>query len=71
MTIIKVRALWLEDNDSIYINDETYRVHLISPQNNGMVKLNIIDEQGYMRSLTVKDSHEIAVICDVDHLADA
>lgn len=71
MIITKVQALWLEDNDSIHINDETYRVVLISPQNSDMVDIHLIDDQGYKKILTVNESHEIPVICDIDHLADA
>lgn len=71
MTITKIQALWLEDSDSIHINNETYIVSSVSPENNNMVTINLIDEQGYKKVLVVKENSEIPVICDTDHLADA
>lgn len=71
MTITKVQALWLEDDDNIYINDETYRVLLVSPENNDMVTIHLTDDQGYRKTLVVPSSREIPVICDLDHFVDA
>lgn len=82
MTTTNIKALWLEENDVVYINENSYRVvevvinsastdwdSLVSsvPPLNDLVDVHLIDEEGFRRILTILSDNEVPVICDASH----
>ena len=62
MTTTNIKALWLEEDDVIYIDDNSYRV--VEVEGNDMVNIHLIDEEGFKRILTIPGDRDIPVLCD-------
>lgn len=71
MTTTNIKALWLEENDVVYINENSYRVVEVVinsvPSLNDLVDVHLIDEEGFRRILTLLSDNEVPVICDASH----
>lgn len=71
MTTTNIKALWLEENDVVYINENSYRVVEVVinsvPPLNDLVDVHLIDEEGFKRILTLLSDNEVPVICDASH----
>lgn len=71
MTTTNIKALWLEENDVVYINENSYRVVEVVinsvPPLNDLVDVHLIDEEGFRRILTLLSDNEVPVICDASH----
>lgn len=71
MTTTNIKALWLEENDVVYINENSYRVVEVVknsvPPFNDLVDVHLIDEEGFRRILTILSDNEVPVICDASH----
>lgn len=65
MTTTNIKALWLEEDDVIYIDDNSYRV--VEVEGNDMVNIHLIDEEGFKRILSLPGDREVPVLCDGDH----
>lgn len=65
MTTTDIKALWLEENDVVYIDENSYRVIEVVPQSvPPMVDIHLVDEEGFKRILTVPGDRDIPVLCD-------
>lgn len=71
MTTTNIKALWLEENDVVYINENSYQVVEVVinsvPPLNDLVDVHLIDEEGFRRILTLLSDNEVPVICDASH----
>ena len=65
MTTTNIKAVWLEENDVIYINENTYEVTKVDGLD--MVDIHLIDDEGFRRVLTVPGDRDIPVLCETDH----
>lgn len=65
MTTTDIKALWLEENDVVYIDENSYRViEVVLQSAPPLVDIHLRDEEGFKRILTVPGDREIPVLCD-------
>ena len=63
MTIERIEAYALEEQDQIFVNGSVYRVVGIDPSDEGY-RFRLIDEEGDVRYLTVEDTEKLPVVID-------
>ena len=66
MTIERIEAYALEEQDQIFVNGSVYRVVGIDPTDEGY-RFRLIDEEGDVKYLTVEDTEKLPLV--VDNLA--
>ena len=66
MTIERIEAYAMEEQDQIFINGSVYRVVGIDPTDEGY-RFRLIDEEGDVKYLTVEDTEKLPLV--VDNLA--
>jgi hypothetical protein len=64
MTIERIEAYALEEQDQIFVNGLVYRVVGIDPTDEGY-RFRLIDEEGDVRYLTVEDTEKLPVVIDI------
>jgi|DEB0MinimDraft_10_1074344.scaffolds.fasta_scaffold36923_2 hypothetical protein len=63
MTIERIEAYALEEQDQIFVNGSVYRVVGIDPTDEGY-RFRLIDEEGDVKYLTVEDTEKLPVVID-------
>jgi len=63
MTIERIEAYALEEQDQIFVNGFVYRVVGIDPTDEGY-RFRLIDEEGDVKYLTVEDTEKLPVVID-------
>jgi hypothetical protein len=63
MTVERIEAYALEEQDQIFVNGFVYRVVGIDPTDEGY-RFRLIDEEGYVKYLTVEDATKVPVVID-------
>jgi hypothetical protein len=66
MTIERIEAYAMEEQDQIFVNGSVYRVVSIDPTDEGY-RFRLIDEEGDVKYLTVEDTEKLPLV--VDNLA--
>jgi len=66
MTIERIEAYAMEEQDQIFVNGSVYRVVGIDPTDEGY-RFRLIDEEGDVKYLTVEDTEKLPLV--VDNLA--
>ena len=64
MTIERIEAYALEEQDQIFVNGSVYRVVGIDPTDEGY-RFRLIDEEGDVRYLTVEDTEKLPLVVDI------
>jgi hypothetical protein len=54
----------IEEGDTIYLNDELFFVQVIEPASSTESILWVVDEEGFQRSIVVKDTEKFPVVID-------
>lgn len=67
MTTFKVQAQWLEMNDVILVNGQTFEI--IAVDGFESLDIHMVDDEGYKKILTVPCDQEISVVA-LDTLAE-
>lgn len=68
MTTEMYEAFALEDGDTIIYHGEFYAVTSVEIEGD-MYRVNLVDDEGYRRHITMGEFDKIRVVCDVDHEA--
>ena len=63
MTVERIEAYALEEQDQIFVNGSVYRVVGIDPTDEGY-RFRLIDEEGDVKYLTVEDTEKLPVVID-------
>jgi len=63
MTIERIEAYALEEQDQIFVNGSVYRVVGIDPTDEGY-RFRLIDEEGDVKYLAVEDTEKLPVVID-------
>ena len=64
MTIERIEAYAMEEQDQIFINGSVYRVVGIDPTDEGY-RFRLIDEEGDVKYLTVEDTEKLPLVVDI------
>jgi hypothetical protein len=64
MTTEKMEVYSIEEGDTIYLNDELFFVQVIEPASSTESVLWVVDEEGFQRSIVVKDTEKFPVVID-------
>jgi len=64
MTIERIEAYALEEQDQIFVNGSVYRVVGIDPTDEGY-RFRLIDEEGDVKYLTVEDTEKLPLVVDI------
>jgi len=64
MTTEKMEVYSIEEGDTIYLNDELFFVQVIEPASSTESVLWVVDEEGFQRSIVVKDTEKLPVVID-------
>jgi hypothetical protein len=64
MTIERIEAYALEEQDQIFVNGFVYRVVGIDPTDEGY-RFRLIDEEGDVKYLTVEDTKKLPLVVDI------
>jgi hypothetical protein len=64
MTIERIEAYALEEQDQIFVNGFVYRVVGIDPTDEGY-RFRLIDEEGDVKYLTVEDTEKLPLVVDI------
>lgn len=68
MTTERMEVYSIEEGDTIYLNDELFFVQVIEPASSTESILWVVDEEGFQRSIVVKDTEKFPVV--IDNLAE-
>ena len=69
MTTDLMEVYSLEEGDQIISNGNVYRIVGIHDGDSFEYRLDVIDEEGYLKSLECDGDHKVRLVCDTDHEA--